>query len=135
MIVVLIGVALVSAVIQFVYYCRSALASAETVELSAHALGVAGLKSGRLAAGDFQRFLELVRLCPEQRAETAGIRAVALYYRLLRSVDGASRLVAPALSAWARHEQQSCSHFAAVVLDRRISSSRDLLLQHAAIRR
>jgi len=135
MIVALIGVASVAAVIQFVYYCRSALASVESVELSAHALGVAGLKSGRLAAGDFQRFLELVRLCPEQRAETAGIRAVAIYYRLLRVVDRASRLLAPALSAWARHEQQSCSHFAAVVLDRRISSSRDLLLQHAAVRR
>jgi len=134
MITALIGVASAAAVIQFVYYCRSALASVNGVELSAHALGVAGLKGGRLAPGDFQRFLELVRLCPEQRAERAGIRAVAVYYKLLCTVDRASHLLIPAFSAWAKREQQSCSHFAAVVLDRRISSSRELLLQHAADR-
>lgn len=134
MITALIGVASVAALIQFVYYCRSALASVNDVELSAHALGVAGLRVGRVSSGDFDRFLELVRLCPEQRSEKAGIRAIATYYRLLRGVDGASKLLFPALSSWARREQQSCSHFAAVVLDRRISSSRDLLLQHAANR-
>ena len=134
MITALIGVASAAAVIQFVYYCRSALASVNEVELSGHALGVAGLKGGRVAPGDFQRFLELVRLCPEQRAERAGIQAVAIYYKLLRSVDRASHVLIPALSAWAKGEQQSCSHFAAVVLDRRIASSRELLLQHAADR-
>jgi len=134
MITVLIGVASAAALMQFVYYCRSALSSANGVELSAHALGVAGLKSGRLAPGDFERFLELVRLCPEQRTEGAGIRAIAVYYSLLRGLDRASHLLMPAISSWARREQQSCSHFAAVVLDRRISSSRNLLLQHSANR-
>lgn len=134
MITALISVASVAAFIQFVYYCRSALASVSDVELSAHALGVAGLKSGRPGPGDFERFLELVRLCPEQPAERAGVRAITTYYGLVRALDRASKVLFPVVSAWARREQQSCSYFAAVVLDRRISSSRELLLQHAAHR-
>jgi hypothetical protein len=131
MIAALIGVASVAALIQFVYYCRSALASVQSVELSDHVLRVAGLRNQGLAAGDFQRFFELVQLCPEQRTDKAGIRAVAHYYRLLRTLDTAFRKLMPAVSSWAKREQQNCSHFAAVMLDRRISSSRDLFLQHA----
>lgn len=131
MIAALIGVTLFAALIQFVYYCRSALASAKRVELSDHVLGVAGLESGGLASGDFERFFELVRLCPEQRTDRAEIRAVAAYNRLLRVLANVSRELMPAVSSWATQEQQACSHFAAVVLDRRISSSRDLFLQHA----
>ena len=134
MITALISVASAAALIQFVYFCRSAIASVNDVELSAHALGVAGLKFGRVTSADFDRFMELVRLCPEQRSERAGIRAVATYYRLLRGVDRVSKLTFPVVSSRLRREMQSCSHFAAVVLDRRISSSRDLLLQHAANR-
>ena len=134
MIAALIGVASGAALIQFVYYCRSAVASVQSIELSDHVLSVAGIRDQRLAADDFQRFFELVQLCPEQRSEKAGIGAVARYYKLLRILDQAFGKLMPAMSSWARREEQNCSHFAAVMLDRRISSSRDLFLHHATNR-
>lgn len=131
MIAALIGVALLAAVTQFVYYCRSALASAKGVELSDHVAGIAGLRSAKQASCDFERFFELVQLCPAQRTDASQMRAVAVYYGLLRALERTTRGLTPAVSSWARHEQQGCTYFAAVVLDRRISSSRNLFLQQA----
>jgi hypothetical protein len=38
------------------------------------------------------------------------------------------------VAAWAEQERESCSYFAAVALDRRISYSRDLFTQQIADR-
>lgn len=130
MIAALIAITSLAAAIQFLYYCRSALASTRKAEPSSHVLRVVGLENRRPNSGDFQRFLELARLCPEQGRDAAQMRAVATYYSLLRLLAQLSQESMPALSAWARGEQRVCSHFAAVVLDRRISSSRDLLMRH-----
>jgi hypothetical protein len=135
MIPALITVASLAAALQFVYYCRSALASARSAEPSAHALRVAGLKSGRPNSGDFERLLEMARLCPEQGKDAGEIRRVATYYRLVRLLARLSRQTLPTLFSWARQEQRACSHFAAVVLDRRISSSRVLFLEQEINRR
>jgi hypothetical protein len=40
-----------------------------------------------------------------------------------------SRPVAPRFAGWVEQERKSCSYFAAVALDRRISYSRDLFTQ------
>ena len=45
-----------------------------------------------------------------------------------------SRPIAPNLAAWFERERESCSYFAAVALDRRISHSSDLLSQQIADR-
>jgi hypothetical protein len=42
--------------------------------------------------------------------------------------------IAPNLAAWFERERESCSYFAAVALDRRISHSRDLFSQQLADR-
>jgi hypothetical protein len=130
MIAALICVVLLAALAQFVYYCRSALASASEVELSDHVLEVTGMQSGSLVAGDFRRFLQLVRLCPEHAADRREIRAVESYYNLIHTIEHLSRKLIPSVSLWAEGERRSCSRFAAVVLDRSISSSRDLFTQH-----
>jgi hypothetical protein len=130
MIAALICVVLLAALAQFVYYCRSALASAGEVELSDHLLEVTGMESGGLVADDFKRFLQLVRLCPEHAPDRTEIRAVETYYRLIHALEHASRRLFPSVSSWAEGERRSCSRFAAVVLDRSISSSRDLFTQH-----
>jgi hypothetical protein len=117
----------------FVYYCRSVLASSRKVELSARVREAAGVGDS-VAADDFQRFLQLVRLCPENSADRAGIRAVGTYYSLLHVLARLSRAMLPSVAAWAEKEQQGCSHFAAVALDRRISFSRDLFVQQASSR-
>jgi len=134
MIAPLIGVIALAVAIQFVYYCRSVVAAARSAEPSGHVLRVAGLEDRNAGPGDFRRFLDLAYLCPENGKDAARIRIVAIYYRSLRILYGLSHPLIPIISSFAKREQQACSHFAAVILDRRISSSRDLFLQHGANR-
>jgi hypothetical protein len=117
-----------------VSYCRSILASSSKVELSAQVREVAGIASHPLAADDFARLLQLVRLCPERGDDQTEIRAVGTYYGLLRVLGNAARPLIPGVAAWTEQERRSCSHFAAVALDRRISYSRDLFTQQVADR-
>jgi hypothetical protein len=130
MIALLICVALLAALVQFVCHSRSALASAGKLKLSDHVLEVAGVENETLTAEDFRRFLELARLCPEHSADRTEILAVRTYYDLLRVLENASPQSIPRISLWAERERQNCSHFAAVVLDRSITSGRNLFTAH-----
>jgi hypothetical protein len=135
MIAALICVISVAAFLQFfVSYCRSILASSRKVELSARVREVTGIASQQIAAEDFKRLVQLVRLCPERGDDGGEIRAVGTYYRLLHVLGRLARPVIPSVAAWVEQERESCSHFAAVALDRRISYSRDLFTQQVADR-
>jgi hypothetical protein len=134
MIAPLISITGLAAALQFVYYCRSALAGVRNVEPSRQVLRAAGLDSRKPYSDDFNRLVELASLCPEHGKDGALIRAVAIYYRVLRALEFASHHLAPIFSTWTIREQASCAHFAAVALERRISSSRELFLQHATNR-
>ncbi len=132
MIAALICVFSVAALVEFlVLYCRSVVASAGTVQLSDRVREVAGISGRSIAADDFARFLQLVRLCPDDGADQAEIRAVGAYYSLMHILDRVSRALAPRIAAWAERERLNCSHFAAVALDRRVSYSRDLFRRQA----
>ncbi|MGA3293602.1 MAG: hypothetical protein ABSE45_06420 [Candidatus Acidiferrales bacterium] len=132
MIAALIYVGSLVALIQFfLYYCRSILASSRQIELSARVREAAGVQKDGVAADDFERFVELLRLCPGNRAYQADMRAVGSYYGLLDVLGRFSRTAIPALVAWTDSERQRCSYFAAVALDRRISSSLELFVQQA----
>jgi hypothetical protein len=132
MMAALICVVSLAALVQvFVSYCRSVLASAKKVELSARVLDVADMGGRSLTADDFDRVVQLVRLCPEHDADRTGIRAIGVYYQLLPVVDGLLGAMISGLPAWTEHEREACSHFAAVVLERCISSSRSLFTQQA----
>jgi hypothetical protein len=113
----------------FVSYCRSILASSRNVALSDRVREVTGLANQEIGADDFERLLQLVRLCPEREDDHSEIRAVGTYYGLLAVLNRVSSPVAPGFAAWLEQERKSCSYFAAVALDRRISYSRDLFTQ------
>jgi hypothetical protein len=133
MITLLICLASLAALAQvFVSYCRSVLTSAKKVELSERVLEVALVISGSPSAEDFDRFFQLTRLCPEYDGDRSGIHAVAVYYDLLCLLGRVSSILTPKVTAWTLQERESCSHFAAVVLDRCISSSRNLFLEQAS---
>jgi hypothetical protein len=133
MMATLIAVVSLAALVQvFVSYCRSVLASARKVELSARVTALAGMEGESLAADDFDRVLQFVRLCPEHDADRTGIRAIGIYYRLLRILGRVIGTFNPRVAIWTEHERQGCSHFAAVVLDRCVSSSRSLFTQQAS---
>jgi hypothetical protein len=135
MIAALICVISIAAFLQFfVSYCRSIIASSRKFELSDRVREVTGIADHDVAADDFDRLLQLVRLCPERGDDRSEIRAVGTYYSLLAVVNRVSRSLVPALAAWTEQERQSCSYFAAVALDRRISYSRDLFTQQIADR-
>lgn len=118
----------------FIWYCRAIVAPSLKVALSDRVREVTGIADHDVAPDDFDRLLQLVRLCPERGDDRSEIRAVGTYYGILAALDKLSGSVAPGLAAWARHERQHCSYFAAVALDRRISYSRDLFTQQIADR-
>jgi hypothetical protein len=135
MIAALICVISLAAFLQFfVSYCRSILASSRKVELSSRVREVTGIANQNVGADDFQRLLQLVRLCPEHGDDQTEIRAVGTYYGLLHILGRAAQPLIPSVASWTEQERQNCSYFAAVALDRRISYSRDLFTQQVADR-
>lgn len=123
----------VSAFLQFfISYCRSILASGRKVALSDRVREITGLSSdAAVIPDDFHRLLQLLHLCPERADDQTEIRAVSTYYSLLRVIGKASKALLPKIAHWAEQERRNCSYFAAVVLDRRISFSRELFTQQS----
>jgi hypothetical protein len=133
LIAALICVASFGAFVQFlVSYSHSVVAAFGKMELSPRVREVAGLGDRALAVDDFARFLQLLHLCPEHNADRMEIRAVKIYYTVLRAVEFLSRSLVPNVTAWAARERLGCSHFAAVALDRRMEFSRDLFARQAS---
>lgn len=116
----------------FVLYCRSILSASSKVELSLRVRELTGVVGRSFAAEDFHRVLQFIHLCPEGGKHTGEIRAVGAYFRFLGGLRTLFGMVIPRIGAWAERERRSCSYFAAVVLDQRISHSRDLFNQQAA---
>jgi hypothetical protein len=114
----------------FVSYCRSVIASGRKSELSQQVREIAGIRDDKLPEAEFARLVQLLRLCPGSGEDGGEMRAVGVYYAMLYALGGVFRPLLPRIARWAEAERESCSYFAAVVLDRRISYSRELLAQH-----
>jgi hypothetical protein len=133
MIAALIFVISLAALLQFfVLHCRSTLAYSSGIQLSEHIREVTGMSGQDVAAGDFDRLVQLVGLCPERGDDRKQIRVVGLYYLLLNVVERITRHMTPGVAQWLENERRGCSYFAAVALDRRISYSRDLFSQQVS---
>jgi hypothetical protein len=116
----------------FASYCGTVLSSARREPLSERVSTLIGSCDGDLAAQDFDRALQLVRLCPEHQVDRAGVRAVAIYYRTLQAGGRLCGKLSPSFADWAERECGDCTRFVAVVLDRSISSSRSLFTRPAS---
>ena len=116
----------------FVFYCRLVIAASRRSELSERVREIAGIAGKIVSAEDFERLLQFVHLCPKRGGDGASIRAVGVYYNLLRALGRVARRKMPEAVAWVERERQYCSYFAAVYLDRRISYSRTLFRQRAS---
>ena len=133
MIAALIAVISLAALLQFcISYCRSVIAASRRVALSEQVREITGIENSNLGGDEFDRLLQLVRLCPERSDDRAEINFVGAYYEFLQLLRRVARPVVPRIAEWAEQERESCSYFIAVVLDRRISYSRDLLAQQMA---
>lgn len=133
MIAALILVISLAALLQFfISYCRSIIAAYRKVELSEQAREVAGISVDRVDGEEFQRLLQLVRLCPEPGDDTFEIRAVRAYYTFLNFLRALFRPVAPGVNSWLDEERSGCAYFAAVALDRRIAHNREMMAELAS---
>jgi hypothetical protein len=129
-IAVLICMVSLSLMLQFfVSYCRSVIATGRTIELSEQVRDIANLRESKLRGDEFQRLVQLLRLCPGRGDDDGNLRAVGIYYSLLHGLRALFQPLAPAIARWAETERENCSHFAAIALDRRIMFSRELLAQ------
>jgi hypothetical protein len=114
----------------FVSYCRSMMASAAQHELSEEVRDVTGIKQVA-SAGDYDRVVQLLQLCPEHPNDRTGLGAVDLYFSCLRVGQQIFRSIFPSMGSWTAHEQANCAYFAAVALDRRIAFNREMLAQQS----
>jgi hypothetical protein len=114
----------------FVSYCRSLMASSASHALSEEVRDVTGIHA-RASGHDFTRVMQLLQLCPDRPADRMGLRAVQLYYSFLGAAQSAISRMAPSFGSWSEMERASCAYFVAVVLDKRISLSREMLAQQS----
>jgi hypothetical protein len=130
MIAGLILICSLAALLQFfVSYCRSLITASSREPLSIQARDVTGIVGMTAPAGEFQRFMQLLQLCPERPEDRGPVRAVRIYYRLLHVLCATVSSLAPRVASWAESERARCAYFAAVILDRRIAFSRSMLAQ------
>lgn len=113
----------------FVSYCRSVIAASGAHSLSEQVWEVTGIKDREIRGEEFERLVQLTSLCPDTGTDHRGIVAVSAYFGMVRFVNKKLRGVIPSITSWTDAELSGCAHFAAVVLDRRISHSRDMMAQ------
>jgi len=111
-----------------VAYCRSLIAASAKQPLSREVQDVAGIQ--KVASGeDFRRVVQLLQLCPERPEDRTGLQAVGAYFGMLNFIRSTVARLMPSLRSWTEFERAQCAYFAAVVLERRIAFSRDMLAQ------
>ena len=129
MLAALILVISVAALAQFaVWYLRAMIATVASQPLSDRFSTFFSSGGGTPGSNDFNLSCAFYRLCPEVELNApdpstqsgARLSAVRVYYKLLVVLRGFSRVVMPALSAWAGREMETCSRYAAVLLDQRL---------------
>jgi len=111
----------------FVSYSRSLIAESQTQELSDETREICKITARNPAGDQFQRFLQLIAVCPESGEDSGKVFVVKAYYRLLVLVHAVSRWALPGSSAWIESERSGCAYAVAVVLDRRIAHNRRMM--------
>jgi hypothetical protein len=111
----------------FVSYCHSVIAESRGYELSEQAWEVSGITNRMVSGHEFKRLLQLTALCPEAGADRTRIRAVTVYFSLLELARMVVGWIIPAMKQWIESERGGCAYAAAVMLDRRIAYSRNLM--------
>lgn len=105
-----------------VAYCRTLLLAYNKVELSARVREVTGIGQA-VAASDFDRLLQLVRLAPSLADDASEMRTVRVYHGVASLANAILSPLSKSVSQWIQGELESCSHFAAVALDRRLATA------------
>ncbi len=125
---VIILAASLAALLQFFsIYCRSLIAASVAQPLSSEIQDVTGITAGAAGPEDFPRVVELLQLCPNFSNDSHQVSAIRGYFRLMRAVRWSLASLLPEVRTWTELQLSQCAYFAAVALDRRVSSSRAAL--------
>lgn len=92
----------------FVAYCRSLLAQASEVELSATVLKAIATESGSISVEDFCRLKALVGLCPLGQKDEFPLAAVSNYFFLLTLLYAISSRTCGGATNHIERERQRC---------------------------
>ncbi len=112
----------------FISYCRSLIASSSRESLSQEVQDVTGM-ARPASEEEFARVVQLLQLCPERPEERGEVSLIRAYFRMLGVMRSSLARIVPSLERWTSSERGQCTHFAAVVLGRRIAFSRNLFAQ------
>lgn len=112
----------------FISYCRSLIASSARESLSQEVQDVTGITKPA-SEEEFARVVQLLQLCPERPEERGEVGLIRTYFRMLGFMRASVARIVPSLERWTSTERGHCTHFAAVVLGRRIAFSRNLFAQ------
>ncbi len=86
----------------------------------------AGIDGATIGAQDFSTLLDLCdRLSPGLRKTSPWLKEVSFYHRVVAKLDRVFGRKFPSISTWANREMQTCSRYAAVVLDQSLSMKMD----------
>jgi hypothetical protein len=86
----------------------------------------AGIESEGIGAQDFGALLALCdNLSPDLKKKSPWLKEVSVYYRAVSKLEQVFRVKLPSIASWANREMQTCSRYAAVVLDQNLSMSLD----------
>jgi hypothetical protein len=108
--------------VQFaIAYCRTLLLAYSKVEVSDRAYAVAGIEASEVSYDDFDRLIRLAHMAPDPEDDSAEIVTVRIYYRAMRLLRWLIAPLSARLTKLAECELTSCSYFAAVTLDRRLT--------------
>jgi hypothetical protein len=105
----------------FLAYCRSLLLMYSKIELSEYAKQMTGIDGEAPPEDAFPRIMQLLELAPHPRDDRGETFSIRLYYWILYMPE----LIGPqwpAVAYWVTAEREDCAHFAAVALDRRLST-------------
>ena len=109
----------------FVAYCRSLLAAAARVTLSGRTAIDFEITHSASSGDDFPRLRALAGICQDSNGER-NLRLVQIYYRLLEIVHPLFEATTPGIATRVENERRACTHFAAVVLEKRVGHAREL---------
>jgi len=82
----------------------------------------AGIDAESVGPRDFATLVGLCnQLSPNSKKASTWLDEISLYYRALAKLQKGLELRIPSMASWALREMQTCSRYAAVVLDQNLS--------------
>src|SRR5258706_16221032 len=109
----------------FIVYCRSLLAEFARIVISPDVMTDLSIQADETSGDDFPRLAALARLCQDTE-EVYRLHFVQFYYRLLTAFYRIPTGPGTRFAKLMNRERRACTHFAAVIIERRIAGARKI---------